>query len=61
MKEPLIRWPSRGVPEWTSYSQAPIHVLQNVSNSKKNPGADEFYDKDFRMRYAAILLRERGL
>lgn len=55
MKEPMINR--------VRYSEAATSDLKNrlADWVYKGPLADEWYDDDFRRRYAAILLRERGL
>lgn len=61
MKEPCFTRQSTG--EQIPYSQAPIFVLQRIGEIRisPNPEHPECYDQDFRRRYAAILLKERGL
>lgn len=63
MKEPEILWPSQGIVQWTPYSVAPAKSLAFIAagGGTKSPTADEWFCPDFRRRYAAILLRERGL
>ena len=62
MREPTMDLGSESVP----FSQAPVIFLRAVIASPSIVGGVtyEFYpdeDRDFHRRYAAILLRERGL
>jgi hypothetical protein len=69
MREPLFHWASQGITDWTPYSAAPIKVLRifAAGGGIKDPNTPDYLksglptDNDFRRRYAAILLRERGL
>lgn len=65
MKEPVSEM---GI----TYSALPSNVLRNFASGLDsiglpnpvgyvNPHEPEFYDADFRARYAAFLLKERGL
>lgn len=59
MREPVLQWGDDILP----MSQAPSSWLVDRANCawEKGPLCDEHWDDDFRRRYAAILLRERGL
>lgn len=65
MKEPCFKCEDTGAQ--FPYSHAPKHLLELVAGcdpgvfENPNPDHPECYDTDFRRRYAAILLRERGL
>lgn len=63
MKEPTVRWPRKGFLNYVPFSSAPLELLKGVValGQTNNDLKDEWFDVDFRRRYAAILLRERGL
>lgn len=45
------------------YSQAPVRHLRDQVSGRipRDVNAEDYVDMDFRRRYAAILLKERGL
>lgn len=64
MREPVFKWESKGVEEWTPYSRAPISALRHLAAGQYNFCADSpdpgLRDFEFRKQWAAILLKERG-
>lgn len=64
MREPYSRFADTGQ-EHLPYSQESSHVLrcitQGVTTTGCAPAPSNGLDIDFRRRYAAILLKERGL
>lgn len=63
MREPTIRESTMPVGTGTPYSQLPTSWLREVIRNEiehTNPGSSLPPDADFRRRYAAILLAERG-
>lgn len=66
MREPYTRERRDGAVLYClPYSLAPLEALQRIASGRMKMAADfsgdkEFYSEDFRQRYAAILLRERG-
>lgn len=61
MREPHIKL--NGDADYVSFSMASRRALELylAGRIERAPSAGEWYDADFRRRYAAILLRERGL
>lgn len=63
MREPVFVSPDGSL---VPYSAAPLHALRFRAGfhgdpcPEKGPHPDEYPDWDFRRRYAAILLAERG-